>query len=45
MVVESFVDEHLGYEGTCYKACGFEGVGLTAGYARRLEFGFTRLLN
>ena len=30
-MVESFVDEHLGYEGTCYKACGFEGVGLTGG--------------
>lgn len=34
LVVESFVDEHYGYEGTCYKACGFEAVGLTAGYAR-----------
>jgi hypothetical protein len=34
LVVESFVDEHLGYEGTCYKACGFEAVGLTAGYGR-----------
>lgn len=34
LVVESFVDEHYGYEGTCYKACGFEAVGLTAGYGR-----------
>ena len=34
LLVESFVDEHLGYEGTCYKACGFEAVGLTAGYGR-----------
>ena len=34
LVVESFVDEHYGYEGTCYKACGFDAVGLTAGYAR-----------
>jgi hypothetical protein len=34
LIVESFVDEHYGYEGTCYKACGFEAVGLTAGYGR-----------
>lgn len=34
LVVESFVDEHLGYEGTCYKACGFEAVGASAGYSR-----------
>jgi hypothetical protein len=34
LVVESFEDEHYGYEGTCYKACGFEAVGLTAGYGR-----------
>lgn len=34
LVVESFVDEHLGYEGTCYKACGFEAAGPSAGYAR-----------
>ena len=34
LLVESFVDETLGYEGTCYKACGFEAVGLTAGYGR-----------
>jgi len=34
LVVESFVDEHLGYEGTCYKACGFDAVGPSAGYAR-----------
>ena len=26
LVVESFVDEHFGYEGTAYKACGFEAV-------------------
>jgi hypothetical protein len=34
LVVESFVDEHMGYEGTCYKACGFEAVGPSAGYGR-----------
>jgi len=34
LVVESFVDEHLGYEGTCYKACGFEAAGPSAGYGR-----------
>jgi hypothetical protein len=34
LVVESFVDEHLGYEGTPYKACGFDAVGPSAGYAR-----------
>lgn len=34
LAVESFVDEHLGYEGTCYKACGFEAVGPSAGYGR-----------
>jgi hypothetical protein len=34
LVVESFVEEHYGYESTCYKACGFEAVGLTVGYGR-----------
>ena len=34
LVVESFVDEHQGYEGTCYKACGFEAAGPSAGYGR-----------
>lgn len=34
LLVESFVDESLGYQGSCYKACGFEAVGLTAGYER-----------
>lgn len=34
LVVESFVDEHLGYEGTCYKACAFEAAGPSAGYGR-----------
>jgi hypothetical protein len=34
LVVESFVEEHYGCEGTCYKACGFEAVGLTVGYGR-----------
>ena len=34
LLVESFVDETLGYQGTCYKACGFDAVGLTAGYGR-----------
>ncbi len=33
LVVESFVDESR-YRGTCYKACGFEAVGLTEGYGR-----------
>jgi hypothetical protein len=33
LVVESFVDESL-YRGTCYRACGFEAVGLTQGYGR-----------
>lgn len=33
LVVESFVDESQ-YRGTCYKACGFAAVGLTAGYGR-----------
>src|SRR5260370_201771 len=31
--VESFVDESR-YRGTCYRACGFEAVGLTGGYGR-----------
>lgn len=33
LLVESFVDESK-YRGTCYRACGFEEVGLTAGYGR-----------
>lgn len=33
LVVESFVDESL-YRGTCYRACGFEAVGPTAGFGR-----------
>jgi hypothetical protein len=33
LVVESFVDESL-YRGTCYRACGFEPVGGTGGFAR-----------
>src|SRR5271154_3934022 len=33
LVVESFVDESQ-YRGTCYRACGFEAVGLTEGYGR-----------
>lgn len=33
LVVESFVDESQ-YRGTCYRACGFATVGLTAGYGR-----------
>lgn len=31
--VESFVDESL-FRGVCYRACGFEAVGPTAGYSR-----------
>lgn len=33
LVVESFVDESL-YRGTCYRACGFQAVGLTEGFGR-----------
>jgi hypothetical protein len=33
LVVESFVEESL-YRGTCYRACGFEAVGPTAGFGR-----------
>jgi hypothetical protein len=33
LVVESFVDETR-YRGTCYRACGFEAVGPTEGFAR-----------
>ncbi len=33
VLVESYVDESQ-YRGTCYRACGFEPVGLTAGYGR-----------
>ena len=33
LVVESFVDESL-YHGTCYRACGFENLGATAGFKR-----------
>jgi len=33
LLVESYVDESR-YRGTCYRACGFEAVGLTAGYGR-----------
>jgi hypothetical protein len=32
-LVESYVDESQ-YRGTCYRACGFTAVGLTAGYGR-----------
>lgn len=33
VAVESFVDERL-YRGTCYRACGFEAVGLTGGFGK-----------
>jgi hypothetical protein len=33
VLVESYVDESH-YRGTCYRACGFEAMGLTAGYGR-----------
>jgi len=33
VLVESYVDEAQ-YRGTCYRACGFQAVGLTAGYGR-----------
>lgn len=33
LVVESFVDESR-YKGTCYRACGFEAAGASAGFSR-----------
>ena len=33
VLVESYVDESQ-YRGTCYRACGFQAAGLTAGYGR-----------
>ena len=33
LVVESFVDESR-FRGTCYRACGFEQVGASAGFSR-----------
>ena len=33
LVVETFVDETL-HRGTCNKACGFDAIGATAGFAR-----------
>lgn len=33
LLVESFVDESL-FQGTCYKACGFEAVGASSGFGR-----------
>jgi len=33
VMVESFVDETR-YRGVCYRACGFEAVGMTAGFGR-----------
>lgn len=33
LAVESFVDETR-YRGVCYRACGFEAVGMTAGFGR-----------
>ena len=33
LLVESYVDESQ-YRGSCYRGCGFEAVGLTAGYGR-----------
>ena len=33
VLVESFVDESK-YRGTCYRACGFKALGMTAGYGR-----------
>lgn len=33
VLVESYVDESQ-YRGTCYRACGFAAVGLTAGFGR-----------
>jgi hypothetical protein len=33
LVVESFVDESK-YRGTCYRACGFQAVGASAGFGR-----------
>jgi hypothetical protein len=33
LLVESYVDESQ-YRGTCYRACGFDAVGFTAGFSR-----------
>src|SRR5690349_15981374 len=33
LLVESYVDESQ-YRGTCYRGCGFQAVGLTAGFGR-----------
>lgn len=33
LVIESFVDESR-YQGTCYRACGFQAVGATKGFKR-----------
>jgi hypothetical protein len=33
VLVESYVDESQ-YRGTCYRACGFQALGFTAGYGR-----------
>lgn len=46
LAVESFVREHKGYEGTCYKACGFETAGPSAGYGRsRRDYGEAALFD
>ena len=40
LVVESFVDETR-YRGTCYRACGFEQVGASAGFSRNARDYYT----
>jgi hypothetical protein len=40
LVVESFVDESW-YRGTCYRACGFEQVGVSAGFSRNARDFYT----
>jgi len=41
LVVESFVDETF-YRGTCYRACGFEQVGVSAGFSRSARDYYTQ---
>lgn len=41
LLVESFVDESQ-YHGTCYRACGFAEVGLTAGFGRSSRDFYTK---
>jgi predicted transposase YbfD/YdcC len=40
LVVESFMDESR-FRGTCYRACGFEQVGMSAGFSRNARDYYT----